>query len=91
MKFKIQILLIKKFIEFTMGDGENIFNEWVDKRLAVGSALFILYFIHYTFLLFGILGRCNFESLEFIQKRIFTYGIAGTLILIKIFSKRCYR
>ena len=54
------------------------FSAWVDKRLAVGSAIFILYFIHYAFLLLGKLGKCNYESLEFLQKRIFTYGIAGT-------------
>jgi hypothetical protein len=39
---------------------------WVDRRLAVGSALFAIYSIHYIFLVLGHLKKVNFEALEFL-------------------------
>lgn len=37
---------------------------WAVKRLAVGAALFIVYFIHYLFLLFGLTDKVKLPALE---------------------------
>jgi hypothetical protein len=54
---------------------------WVSDRMAVGVGLFIAYFIHYIFLWTTHTNKTEPGCIEYLKKRIHTFGIACTIII----------
>ena len=58
----------------------SLANRYIDERLAIGSALFILFVIHYfSYAAYHIMQYGNISELKQVEKNIFLFGIAVLL------------